>query len=95
MLKMAETGFSETMDNLEAQKGLVAEKLSQVVEADEAQRMSRFYKWPDDGKARLTFVFDNEEDYIEALKYFGRKPDVIKLLELIGVNRQDDVPEGE
>lgn len=89
MLKMSETDMEETLNTLETEKGIVEAKLAQVVEPDEAQRMSNFYKWPGDGKARITFVFDNEEDYFEALKYFGRIPDTIKLMELIMHNKQD------
>jgi hypothetical protein len=73
-----------------AEQGIAEEKLSQVVGPDEAQRLARHTGYFDDGKARLTFVFEDEEDYIEAIKYFGRKPDVLKLLQLIGINRQDE-----
>lgn len=89
MLKMAAEGMEDVISTLEAEKGIVEAKLSQVVEPEEAQRMSNFYKWPGDGKARITFVFDNEEEYFEALKYFGRIPDTIKLMELIMHNKQD------
>lgn len=88
-LKMAETGLDEAIDDLETEKGIVEQNLSQVVSPDEAQKMARMFKWQGDGKARLTFVFDNEDEYFEALKYFGRIPDVIKLMELIMHNKQD------
>ena len=88
-LKMADTGMDGVIDDLETEKGIIEQNLSQVVEADEAQKMAHMYKWQGDGKARITFVFENEEEYFEALKYFGRIPDVIKLMELIGHNKQD------
>lgn len=89
ILKMADSDLDKAVEDLETEKGIVEDKLSQVVGPDEAQNMARLYKWQDDGKARITFVFDNEEEYFEALKYFGRKPDTIKLMELIGYNKQD------
>jgi len=67
---------------VEDERGLLEEKLTQSgVDLDMAEKMASLYK-PPDGKPYMKFVFDNEEEYNKAIKFFG-KPDVRKLIELI------------
>lgn len=83
LLKMSSSQMEETMDSIEDQRGLVEEQLKQIVDPEEAEKMAKSFKNVDDGQPKLTFTFDDLGSYAVAVKFFGRKPNVKKLLRLI------------
>jgi len=79
MLKVME---SEEL-NIEAEQGLIEEQLMQSgIDLDKAEQIVNLLK-PPETKPVIKFVFDNEKEYNKAVKFFGRKGDVKKLLMLI------------
>lgn len=89
LLKISESGFDQTVAKLKNEDNNVKSQLQRSSMTQSPQEAFNRYKFPDDGKARLTFVFEDEEEYFIALQFFGRRPDTIKLMELINYNKQD------
>ena len=84
ILKVVEEGIGDIDKEIEDERGILESKLSQVVDPDEAKRMASLYKHDDDGKLRLSFIFDDEKDFFTAVKFFGQKsPSVKKLIKLL------------
>ena len=69
--------------DLETERGVLESKLiNSGVDSELAEGISNLYQ-PPGTRAILRFIFDNEQDYQKAVKYFGKKPDYKKLMELI------------
>jgi len=69
--------------DIETERGVLESKLvNSGVDSELAENISNLYQ-PPGTRAILRFIFDNEQDYQQAVKYFGKKPDVKKLMELI------------
>jgi len=78
-IKLAEKEILE----LEDEKGIIEQQLNQSgIDAELAKQMADLYQLPGT-KAILKFVFDNEQDYNKAIKYFGKKGDTKKLITLL------------
>jgi len=89
LLKMVDDEMDKTIEDLETERGIVEEKLANVVNPEEAKEMANLYKRVDEGKMRITFIFEDEIEYAISLKYFGiKKPDVKKLMELVYEKRR-------
>lgn len=76
------------MDDIEAERGVMEEKLIQSgIDSEAAELMANLYQ-PPGTKPVLKFVFEDEGQYNKAIKFFGRKGDPNKLIDLI--NRYDE-----
>lgn len=72
----------ETRD-IDAERGLMQTRLRQGgIDEETAELMANLYQPPGINPV-MKFVFSSEESYNKAVKYFGEKPSVKKLLELI------------
>jgi len=80
LLKLAEESGPA---DIETERGVLESKLvNSGVDSELAEGISNLYR-PPGTRAILRFIFDNEQDYQKAVKYFGKKPDIKKLMELI------------
>ena len=80
LLKLAEESGPA---DIETERGVLESKLvNSGVDSELAEGISNLYQ-PPGTRAILRFIFDNEQDYQKAVKYFGKKPDIKKLMELI------------
>ncbi len=69
--------------DIESERGVLESKLiNSGVDSELAEGISNLYQ-PPGTRATLKFKIKKEEDYQKAIKYFGKKPDVKKLMELI------------
>ena len=69
--------------DLETERGVLESKLvNSGVDSELAEQVSNLYQ-PPGTRPILRFIFTNELDYQRAVKYFGVKPDVKKLMELL------------
>jgi len=79
-LKISADDINNISEDL--RRELIEDRLSLVIESDDAKRLAKSYE-PKKERLRISFVFEEESDYVKALKYFGRNPDVNKLMKLI------------
>lgn len=77
MLKMASGDLEKDFANLDEGDDL-------GLDIEEKEDLDKEYNEKEGGKMTLTFVFDNEEEYIKVSKYFGwKRPSCRKLLALL------------
>lgn len=80
LLKSLEPG---NMNSIELEQKLLEEKLrNSDIDPEQAKRMSKLHQAPAD-KSVLKFAFDDIVAYNKAIAYFGKKPNVNKLMDLI------------
>jgi len=80
-LEIAEKEIDDLADSFD--KEIIKGRLEQVVDKDLANKLSKVANSEKDGKMKLVFRFDNEDDYMKSMRYFGYEPDPNKLIELI------------
>lgn len=86
---LVESLKSDADINIEAEQGLIEEQLIQSgVDPEVAERIADKHKLPGT-KAVMTFVFFRDKDYNKAVKFFGVKPTVNKLIELIDAHEEE------
>lgn len=90
-LKIADREVEDVLKELDTDRGLLTSRLAQVVDQDAAEKMANLYSAGFDDKMKLTFVFKNEIDYYRAMEFFGRKPDVEKLMEIVYEIREGEL----
>ncbi len=90
-LKIADREVEDVLDELDNDRGIIEQRLSQVVDEDMAKKMADFYGSSFEDKMRITFVFENEIDYYRAIQYFGRKPDVNKLMSFVYEQKEKEL----
>lgn len=85
LLRVAEQDLSDMEAELDLERELVENQISDLVGPEEAKKMASKYKeQPDDGIPRLTFSFEDYTDYLFVAGYFGEKrPDTYKLINLL------------
>lgn len=75
--------------DIDAERGLIEEQLlTSGVDPEKAEQIANLYQ-PPGGKPIIKFVFDGEEDYNRAVKFFGMKADTKKLMKLIDTDAND------
>jgi len=80
MLKFLE---KESDFDIETERGLIEEQLTRSgIDTETAEKMANLYDVPK-GVLLLKFVFKDGANYNKAVKFFGKKPDENRLIELL------------